>query len=78
MTSNITIEERIKIQALNDQGYVAPKIAKYLKRHKTSIYRELSKRNNSGDYDYQYAQTLTSSNMSRPGHQKPTKKLFNW
>jgi len=68
---NITIEERIKIKALHDQGCVVPKIAKHLKRHKTSIYRELSKRNEVGEYDYKYAQALTSGNMGRPGHQKP-------
>jgi len=70
MASNITIEERIKIKALHDEGYGVPKIAKYLKRHKTSIYRELSKRNESGEYEYNYAQKLTSANMGRRGHHK--------
>ena len=51
MASNIRIEERIKIKALHDQGHVVSSIAKYLKRHKTSIYRELSKRDESGIYD---------------------------
>ena len=76
MASNITIEERIKIKALHDQGYGVPDIAKYLKRHKTSIYRELSKRNESGVYDHQYAQKLTSANMVRQGHQKPTEETI--
>jgi IS30 family transposase len=70
MASNITIEERIKIKALHDQGYGVPKIAKYIKRHKTSIYRELSKRNESGEYEHNYAQKLTSANMGRRGHHK--------
>jgi len=76
MVSNITIEERIKIKALHDQGYGAPKIAKYLERHKTSIYRELSKRNESGEYEYSYAQKLTSANMGRPGHHKPEEETI--
>ena len=38
MIKNITIEERIKIKALHDQGYGVPKIAKYIKRHKTRSY----------------------------------------
>lgn len=76
MIKNITIEERIKIKALHDQGYGAPKIAKYLKRHKTSIYRELSKRNEFGEYDYKYAQKLTSQNMVRSGHQKPEEETI--
>ena len=76
MTSNITIEERIKIKALHDQGHGVPGIAKYLKRHKTSIYRELSKRNELGVYDHQYAQKLTSANMARQGHPKPTEETI--
>lgn len=76
MVSNIRIEERIKIKALHDQGHAVPSIAKYLKRHKTSIYRELSKRNELGVYDYQYAQNLSSKNMARQGHQKPTKETI--
>jgi IS30 family transposase len=47
MSKNINREERIKIKALFDQGYKAPYIADYLNRHKTSIYRELSKRDES-------------------------------
>ena len=77
MVSNITIEERIKIKALHDQGYGVPKIAKYIKMHKTSIYRELSKRNESGKYEYNYAQKLTSANMGRPGHHKGSISLIN-
>jgi transposase, IS30 family len=76
MISNITIEERIKIKALHDQGHGVSSIAKYLKRHKTSIYRELSKRNESGVYDYQHAQKVTSANMARQGHQKPTEETI--
>ena len=76
MASNITIEERIKIKALHDQGYGIPQIAKYLRRHKTSIYRELSKRNESGEYEYNYAQRLTSANMARPGHHKPEEETI--
>jgi IS30 family transposase len=76
MASNITIEERIKIKALYDQNHGVPNIAKYLKRHKTSIYRELSKKNESGAYEYKYAQKLTSTNMIRRNHQKPTEEII--
>jgi IS30 family transposase len=72
MAHNITLEERIKIKALHDQGLRAPSIAKYLNRHKTSIYRELSKRTPDGIYDHHYAQQLSSSNMARHRHQGPT------
>ena len=72
MVSNLRIEERIKIKALHDEGHGVSSIAKYLKRHKTSIYRELSKRDESGIYDYEYAQKLTSANMMRQGQKSPT------
>ena len=77
MVSNIRIEERIKIKALHDQGHGVSSIAKYLKRHKTSIYRELSKRDESGIYDYEYAQKLTSVNMVRQGHKSPTAETIS-
>lgn len=69
MASNIRLEERIQIKTLYDQGYNAPHIAKYLKRHKTSIYRELSKKTSDGIYHYTYANDLTRSNMVRHKHQ---------
>lgn len=77
MASHINLEERIKIKALHDQGFSAPEISKYLKRHKTSIYRELSKRNDAGIYDHQYAQQLSSSNMARHRHQGPDDKTIS-
>lgn len=76
MASNITLEERIKIKALHDQGHDAPAIAKYLKRHKTSIYRELSKRDASGAYEHNYAQQLSSKNMARHRHQGPSEETI--
>ena len=45
-------------------------------RIKTSIYRELSKRNNAGVYDYKYAQQLSSSNMARHRYQGPDDKTI--
>ena len=77
MTSHINLEERIKIKALHDQGHNAPAIAKYLNRHKTSIYRELSKLNDSGIYDHAYAQQLSRSNMARHRHQGPDEKTIS-
>ncbi len=63
MKQNITLEERIKIEALHDQGLSAPAIARYLQRHKTSVYRELSKRQHGKSYDYQYAHKLSATNI---------------
>ena len=77
MASNIRIEERIKIKALHDQGHGVSSIAKYLKRHKTSIYRELSKRDESGIYDYEYAQKLTSVDMMRQGQKSPAAETIS-
>ena len=77
MANHINLEERIKIKTLHDQGLNAPAIAKYLNRHKTSIYRELSKRDVSGIYDHKYAQQLSSSNMARHRHQGPDDKTIS-
>ncbi len=72
MASNITLEERIKIKVMHDHGHGVPFMATYLHRHKTSIYRELSKLNTSGVYDYNYAHQLSSNNMARHRHQGPS------
>lgn len=77
MSKNITREERIKIKALLDQGYKAPYIANYLGRNKTSIYRELSKTDSSGIYDYEYANNISSLNMSRHRHQAPSLEIIS-
>ena len=71
MLGNISLEERVKIQALNDKGYKVVEIADYIGRHKSSIYRELSKTGTDGQYDYRYAQKVTSSNMVRDLNQGP-------
>ena len=71
MPGNIRLEERIKIQTLNDKGYKAVEIANYIGRHKSSIYRELRKTGIDSQYDYRYAQKLTSSNMVRHLNQGP-------
>lgn len=47
----ITSEERYTIATLKKQGYTVPKIAVYLGRHKSSIYREL-RRNRCNDGSY--------------------------
>ena len=59
MLGNINLEERIKIQALNDKGHSAIEIANYIGRHKSSVYRELSKTGTDGKYDCHYADELT-------------------
>ena len=72
MNKNITRDERIQIKSLLDQGYKAPYIASYIGRNKTSVYRELSKVNSSGIYDYDYADSITKCNMVRHRHQAPS------
>ena len=52
MSGNINLEEMIKIQTLNDKGHSVIEIANYIGRHKSSIYRELSKTGTGGKYDY--------------------------
>jgi IS30 family transposase len=77
MLGNISLEERIKIQTLNDKGCKVVEIANYIGRHKSSIYRELSKTGTDGQYDYRYAQELTSLNMIRNLNQGPATETID-
>jgi len=77
MSGNINLEERIKIQTLNDKGHSVIEIANYIGRHKSSIYRELSKTGTGGKYDYHYANELTSSNMIRDLNQGPSDETID-
>ena len=43
------------------------------KRHKRISYL---KENEFGEYDYKYAQKLTSQNMGRPSYQKPEEETI--
>lgn len=76
MLGNINLEERIKIQALNDKGHSVIEIANYIGRHKSSIYRELSKTGTDGKYDCHYADELTRTNMVRQLNQGPSKETI--
>lgn len=62
----ITSEERYTISTLRKQGYSAARIAQYLDRHPSSIYREL-KRNgcNDGSYRPFKASSRTRNRRSR-------------
>ena len=66
MSKHLKIEERIKIQTLLEIGKTIDEIAKYVGRHRSTIYREMSR---SGVRDQQYCAELyhnqARSNMSR-------------
>ncbi len=51
MSQHLSTEERIKIETLLDLGASKAKIASYLGRHRSTIYREL---NRPGICDKQY------------------------
>ena len=64
--NHITLEQRIKIEALLRAGHKASFIAKQLSIHRSSIYREL-KRNQTktGKYNAAFAQELSEEQKER-------------
>ena len=69
--NHITVEQRIKIEALLKAGHKASFIAKQLSIHRSSIYREL-KRNQTktGQYNAAFAQELSEEQKERFSHNR--------
>jgi IS30 family transposase len=69
--NHITVEQRIKIEALLKAGHKATFIAKQLSIHRSSIYREL-KRNQTktGKYNAAFAQELSEEQKERFSHNR--------
>jgi len=69
--NHITLEQRIKIEALLKAGHKASFIAKQLSIHRSSIYREL-KRNQTktGKYNAAFAQELSEEQKERFSHNR--------
>lgn len=63
---HLTIEDRSKIEVLYHQGYKPNQIAQIIRRHRSTIYREL-KRVQSASYDAQLAQKHTTKHQSKKG-----------
>lgn len=72
MTGNLTLEERVVIQTMNNNGHKVIEISNYLQRNKTTIYREMSKRSEDGGYNAHFAHQLTSTNMIRTRSKGPS------
>ena len=68
----LTAEERCKIETLKKAGFNASKIAIELGRHKTSIYRELSRNSVGGDYTHESATLLARQRKAVCGKIKIT------
>ena len=77
MSKHLKIEERIKIQTLLEIGKTIDAIAKYIGRHRSTIYREMSR---SGVKDQQYCAEMYHSqarnNMSRIIDKKPSDEII--
>lgn len=73
---HLTIEERLKIEVLNDEGYKVSRIAEIIGCHRSTIYREL-KRCQINDYRAQHAQEDASTkSLSKGRHPKYTAYLL--
>ncbi len=72
----LTLEERFKIETLDQAGLNASKIAIELGRHKSSISRELTRNSIDGIYKHNNAQKLTRQRKSSCGRTKLTDD--NW
>lgn len=77
MMGNLTLEERIVIQTMNNNGHKIIEISNYLKRNKTTIYREMSKTSEDGSYKAHFAHQLTSINMIRTRSQGPSNETID-
>jgi len=78
MAGNLSLEDRIIIQAMRDNGHKVIEISNYLHRNKTTIYREMSKtKGSAGVYDAHFAHQLTSANMVRVAVRCPSTEIVN-
>ncbi len=69
--SHITVEQRIKIEALIKAGHKALFIAKQLNINRSSIYRELQRnRTKAGKYNAAFAQELSEEQKERFSHNR--------
>lgn len=69
--SHITVEQRIKIEALLKAGHKASFIAKQLNIHRSSIYRELKRnKTKAGKYNAALAQELSDEQKERFSHNR--------
>ena len=69
--SHITVEQRIKIEALLKAGHKASFIAKQLNIHRSSIYRELKRnKTKAGKYNAAFAQELSEEQKERFSHNR--------
>jgi IS30 family transposase len=78
MTKHLTIEERIKMEALIGANISADKIATQLRRHRSTIYREISRSGvNLPSYSAYEYQKQARLNMSRnQDDKKPSKETI--
>ena len=69
--NHITVEQRIKIEALLKAGHKASFIAKQLSIHRSSIYRELKRnKTKTGKYNAVFAQELSDEQKERFSHNR--------
>ena len=77
MSKHLKIEERIKIQTLLEIGKSIDAIAKYIGRHRSTVYREMSR---SGVRNRQYCAELyhnqARNNMSRIIDKNPSDEII--
>tara|TARA_R110002167_G_scaffold113139_1_gene285967 strand:- start:10 stop:531 length:522 start_codon:yes stop_codon:yes gene_type:complete len=74
--NRLSAEERCKIEALKQAGLNCSQIARELGRHKTSIYRELSRNSVDGTYSHAVATASAKARKSICGKLKITED--NW
>lgn len=74
--SKLTHEDRIKIEALNNAGLSASKIANELGKHRSTITREIARNTKDGEYVANYASNISKCRRSACGKSKLTED--NW
>ena len=73
---NLKSDERLVIETMHNNGISGPEIATYLKRNRSTIYRELKKYTNISGYDSKLAQASSSVNMVRHIYKGPSSETI--
>lgn len=69
--NHITLEQRIKIEALSKAGHKVPFISEHLSVHRSSIYRELKRnKTKTGKYNAAFAHELSEEQKERFSHSR--------
>ena len=66
MAQRVSFDERARVEAMSAEGVSAAETARRLGRHRSTVYRELSRGRGPGGYDAEAAQAAADARACRP------------